>query len=221
VTASGFTKDDGKTVKVAAVDVNAGTTKATAMGTIASGGATFTLDVDPNTMYRVNLFADSDGNGACEFGVDDAVSVVVNDIAEGKSAALSLSPSQADSHGCLSFGGGTLKVTGTGFTANKVFFAQILKKDGSNYKKLGNPLNGPVSSSGAIDIEFPGGIVTQTFYRVDFYIDDNPTNGKCDTTDKVFRVDSGALAPNQTPAELDYTVNGTDTPNTAACASFQ
>jgi hypothetical protein len=222
VTASGFTKDEGKMMKIAAVDVNAKMIKSQATATVTSGGASFKLDVDPNVMYRIDLFADMDGNGVCEFGVDDAVSVTVADIAEGKSASVSLTPAQAASQGCLSFGGGTLKITGSMLPASamgKVFFAQLLKLGGTTPVKLGNPISGTVTGTN-IDIEFPGGIITNVLYRVDFYVDDNPNNTKCDTTDDVYRVEPGALGSSNAGGELDGMVKDTDK-NPAACATFQ
>ena len=117
-------------------------------------------------------------------------------------------------------GGGTIKVKGMGFTANKVVFAQLLKQDGSKYDALG-PVQTSTTAGGNIDIEFPGAIITQTFYRVDFYVDDNPSNSHCDSTDHVYRVDSDALGTSHAGGELDYTVNGTDPTNSAACVTFQ
>ncbi len=218
--ATGFTKDNGKTAKVAVVDATSLAVKTQAMGIVANGAVSFTLDVDHGVMYRVNLFVDSDGNNTCEFGADDVISVTVNPVAEGMSSTVGVTPSQADSQGCLSFGGGTLKVTGTGFPANKIFFAQLFKKDGTDFKKLGGVTNG-VTTNGSIDIEFPGGIITQTFYRVDFYVDSNPTNSMCDPSDPAFRVDSGALGPSQAGGELDLTVMGTDPSQAVAvCPTF-
>src|SRR5262249_34587848 len=137
------------------------------------------------------------------------------------SVTLTLSPTQADSRGCLSFGGGTLKITGTGYTADKVVFAQLQKmKSGGGFDKLG-PVQSSTTAGGKLNIQFPGAIIAQTFYRFDFYVDDNPSNSHCDSTDHVYRQDSGALGPTMTGGELDYMIDGSGTTNPAACATFQ
>ncbi len=219
VNASGFTKDDGKTVKVAASDPNSNAVRATGMGTISGGGASFTLDVDPNTTYRIDLFVDTDGNSVCEFGVDDVVSTTQTDVSEGKTATVSFTPASAAPDGCLSFGGKTLKLTGTNLTANKVYIAYLLKKKPDNsFQKLG--LHNGVTGNGSVDIEFPGGVISGNFYRVDLYIDIN-SNNTCDTSDPAYRKDSGALGPSD-PGPLTLTLDGNvDMTNPDVCNTFK
>jgi hypothetical protein len=220
-TASGLGAYDGKQARIAVFDLNAGAVIKNASALVTGGSTSATVEVSAGVPYRVDAFVDADGNEVCEWGVDAVFSVVLPALDAGQVKMVALDADATDSHGCLSFGSGTLKLTGSTLpagAAGKVFFAQLLKLGGTTPLKLGNPVSGTVMGSN-IDIEFPGGIITDVLYRVDLYVDDNPTNTKCDSTDDVYRVAPGALGGSNVGGELDATVTEADR-NPAACGTF-
>jgi hypothetical protein len=223
VTGTNFGGVEGKAMKLAVVDTGANQIFETAAATTVSNGKfTFSLMVNPGTKYRVDLYADDDGDGHCQYGVDHAYAVDENGLAEGQTVTATVDYNSTDARGCLSFGAGTLHVTVTNFTATgHVFKAMLIRDDGG--LKLG--LKTDSLQGNAIDFTWAGAVIPHKFYHVDLYIDNNGDD-HCGGSDTVFSQLSGAIGGTQMdgllvgPA-LEVAMDGMHDLNPAACASFQ
>lgn len=218
VTGSDFSADDGKSVKIAVVDAATGTAQNTVTATVTGGKFSATIPVDAEADLRVDAFIDRDDSTACEFGIDGAYSTgsTVVAVPEGGTKTVTFASGTTDSQGCLSFGAGSLSVKGTGYGDSQVWQAVLFKKKNEDYIRLGKKTR--ATAAAAVDIQFPGALVTGVFYRLDFYVDVNG-DGMCSAADKVFRIDSIALATGTKTVTLTQDATGTNA--IAACDSFK
>jgi len=229
VASTGFTQVEGATVKLSLVDVAANKIEQIAPPVTVSGGKfTFSLDVKPGKQYRVDLYADIDGDGHCQVGVDHVYAVDVMDIAEGGSMTATIDYGSQDSRGCLSFGASSLHVTAMNFTADptgKVYRAAIIRTSGSADVA---DRQGAVLSN-VIDFTWEGGMFPGNFYRVDLFVDMNGDT-HCTLADGLIFSRSSVAEPGPEmdgivgmapPGDIvPLTIDGMRDVNTAACASF-
>src|SRR5215470_15382114 len=118
VASTGFTQLEGATVKLSLLDVASNKIEQLAPAATVSGGKfSFSLDIHPGTQYRVDLYADVDGDGHCQVGVDKVYAVDVMDVTEGDTMTANIDFNSQDSRGCLSFGASSIHVTATSFSA--------------------------------------------------------------------------------------------------------
>ncbi len=229
VAATSFTAVEGKTVKLALLDVAANKIEQIAPATTVSGGKfTFSLDVKAGTQYRVDLYADDDADGHCQVGVDHVYAVDVQDIADGGSMSANVDFNSQDSRGCLSFGASSLHITAMNFSADptgKVYRAAIIRTSGS--VDVGDRQGAALSN--VIDFTWEGGMYPGNFYRVDLFVDMNGDT-HCTVADGLIFSRSSVAEPGP---EMDgivgaappgdvvpLMIDGTRDVNTAACASF-
>src|SRR5262249_53465634 len=208
VTSNAFGPVEGAQVKMALVDVAANKIVQTPpTATVTGGKFTFTLDVNAGTKYRVDLFTDDDSDGTCQFGIDSvyAVDVQDNQLSDGATYTANIDYNSNDPRGCLSFGGSTLHVTATNFTATgHIFKAALTRLDGLKHLAV----FADVLQNGMIDFSWDGGIIAGNFYRVDIYIDNN-NDDHCGGPDTFLSKTSGALPPGDTGDVTTLMIDGT------------
>ena len=225
VASSGFSQVEGKTIKLSLVDVAANKIEQTAPPVTVSGGKfTFTLDVRAGTEYRVDLYADDDGDGHCQVGVDHVYAVNVMDIADGGSMTANVDFNSEDSRGCLSYGASSLHITAANFAADptgKVYRAAIIRVlDGVD---VGDRQNAVLSPT--IDFTWEGGMFPGKFYRVDLFVDMN-SDTHCTAADGLVFTRNTVAEPGPpvdglTGDIVPVMIDGARDVNTAACATFQ
>lgn len=222
VAGMGFaTELEGMTFNVAIVDVDGKKIVETASGSITNGKIAASIEVDPDTTYRADIFIDTDDDGNCQFGVDSVYAVDIQDASGGSTQNVTINPSLVDSRGCLAWGGSTLHATLSNFTASgSVFKAVLTRTDGPKRLQL---KTGAVTG-GTITLDFPGAIVPGHFYQLDIYIDNNGDDQCIAGVDSVFSKTSTSLPPPQrdgltgdtVPLILDGEINAA-----TSCSSFQ
>lgn len=230
VASTGFTPLEGATVKLSLVDVAANKIEQIAPPATVSGGKfTFNLDVKSGTQYRVDLYADVDGDGHCQVGVDHVYAVDVMDLADGGSMTANVDYNSQDSRGCLSFGASSLHVTATNFSADptgKVYRAAIIRTSGGI--DVADRQGAALSST--IDFTWEGGMYPGNFYRVDLFVDMNGDT-HCTVADGLIFSRASVAEPgpevdgvvgSAPPGDIvPLMIDGVRDVNTAACASFQ
>ena len=229
VASTGFTQLEGATVKLSLLDVASNKIEQLAPAATVSGGKfSFSLDIHPGTQYRVDLYADVDGDGHCQVGVDKVYAVDVMDVTEGDTMTANIDFNSQDSRGCLSFGASSIHVTATSFSADptgKVYRAAIIRVvDSVDVADRQGAVLSPT-----IDFTWEGGMYPGKFYRVDLFVDMNGDT-HCTAADGLIFTRTSVAEP---PPEIDgivgmppkgdvvpLLIDGTRDVNTAACASF-
>jgi hypothetical protein len=229
ITGSGFSAVEGKPVKLGLVDVSGKKVAQTSSTTVSGGKFEFDLTVDAGVTYRADLYADDNGDGHCQWGVDHVYAVDVTPISEGTAVTKTVVQDAVDSRGCLSFGASSLHVTVTNLasgTTGTVFEAALVKCADATCAVSGGKVaglyTGSVSGS-MIDFLFDGGIVPGVFYRVDLFVNNNPTAGiKCDASDTIVTGSPNAVVGAQTDGltgqKIDLAIDGSKPANMGTVA---
>ncbi len=223
VEGTGFAADDGAMVSLALVRTDPPTILDVA--TVAVEDGVIAVDLQDRGLEfartRIDAFVDVDGNGVCEFGIDQTFAFDLDPLAA--DINLGFSPASAgDSRGCLAFGGATISLTGRGFVADKGLHAALIRA--TDDVVLG--VQHIVTEDGAFELSWPGGARANTFYRIDWFVDANASS-TCDVApaEGPWRVDFGAIggdfdATGLTGGELSTEVEGDDAAEPEACATF-
>jgi hypothetical protein len=185
--------------------------------------------VVPGVAYRIDVFVDTNENGRCDFEPNgDLVfsgnwePMKADELGAGFVFIGDEANPPYDSTGCLSYGGGSAEMKGTGFMPDQSLKAALVRvSDGAVIDRKGT-----ITQGGSFSIKFPGALQPATFYRVDYYVDLNFSE-RCDAppTDQVWRYVSGAYgeAHVQGLAGGGFTVevNPGDAMNSSACQSHE
>lgn len=207
---NGYNAHSGQTMTAAVVDAGGAVVAGPSETTVSDGAFSFTWSgaLASGSSYRVQLYADHNGNGLCNTPPTDHSWEVSLGSVQGN-GAVTESHNTDFAYVCTTFGDYDLDFTGSGYSphAGQTLTA-LVRVDGDDSLVAG-PETTTVDSNGNFSFAWPGLLVDGTAYEVLFFADHND-NSSCDAppTDHAWSVGVDAVSATVTLDEthnLDFT----------------